>query len=262
MSKPVLSNLDFQTTSRITNLPDAVGVQEPATLAQLNAAIEGLKSKDAVTVSTQGNISIASPGATIDGVTMTTGMRFIARLQTSQIENGIYVWNGAATPATRSLDYNTSAEVTNSLVPVLTGTDAGNTYRQTTASPVIGTGNIVFITFGNTVPAASTSTAGKVQLATQSEADTGTDALKAITPATMANYSGRVKKFSALIGDGSATQYDVTHSFNTLDVNIEVYKVATGETVLVDRTRFSVNVARINFAVAPASNAYKVVVTG
>lgn len=262
MAKPILSNLDFLSVSRITNLLDAVANQEPATLSQLNAAIEGLKSKDAVIVSTQGNISLASPGATIDGFAMVSGDRFLAHLQTNNTENGIYVWNGASTPATRALDYNTAAEANNTLVPVLKGTDAGVTYRQTTANPVIGTDPISFIVFGSVVPSASTTTEGKIEIATQAEVNLGTDALRAVTPSTLANYAGLIRKFSALIGDGSATQYDVTHSLGTTDLTIAVYLVSSGEDVFVDTKRFSANVVRINFAAAPASNAYKVVVIG
>lgn len=262
MSKPILSNLDFQSVSKIINLPNAASAQEPVTLSQLNAAVEGLKSKDPAIVSTQGNINLSSPGATIDGITMVSGDRFLARLQTSQLENGIYIWNGAATPANRSLDYSIAAEVNNSLVPVLNGTDSGLTYRQTAANPVVGTNPIIFITFGNIVPSASTTAEGKIEIATQAEVNTGTDALRAVTPSTLANYTGLIKKFSVLIGDGSATQYDVTHSLGTTDVTIAVYLVSTGEEVLVDAKRFSTSVVRINFAVAPASNAYKVVVVG
>jgi hypothetical protein len=70
MAVDVQRTLDFGNARKIINLPDGVNPQDPATVAQLNSAIEGLAWKDSVRVSTQGNLNLASPGATIDGVTM------------------------------------------------------------------------------------------------------------------------------------------------------------------------------------------------
>lgn len=260
MSQKVLSDLDMGSASRITNLPDAVAAQEPVTLAQLNAVQEGTNWKDSVRVSTQGNLNLASPGATIDGITMSSGDRVLVRLQTSQPENGIYVWTGAASAMTRTADCSTSIELEQAIALVEEGTNAGISYRQTLINFTLGSGNIAWTVAFQTVPSASETQQGIAEIATQAETDAGTDDVRFVTPLKMATYSGRVKKFSALIGDGSATQYDVTHNLNTTDAIIEVYLVSTGETVLVDAKRFSVNVARINFATAPASNAYKVVV--
>jgi hypothetical protein len=70
------------------------------------------------------------------------------------------------------------------------------------------------------------------------------------------------RKYSALIGDGSLTNYPVTHNLNTRDVTVEVYDVATYATVETDIVRTSENVVTISFAVAPAAGSYKVVVVG
>lgn len=262
MAKQVLSDLDFNSASRIINLPNAVSAQQPATLAQLNSALEGVKPKDPVRVSTQGNINLASPGATIDGITMVVGDRFLARAQTLPEDNGVYVYNGAAVAATRALDFNAASEVNNALVPVAEGSDAGITFRQTATSPVIGTDPITFIVFGTSVPSASETIEGKIEIATQAEVNAGTDDLRAITPLKLANYSGLIKKVAATIGDGSATQFDVTHNLGTDDLHIEVYDLTTKESVLVDMKRQSTNVVRLNFNVAPTSNQFRVVVLG
>lgn len=260
MATKQLSNIDMNSTSRIENLPNAVSAQEPATFAQLNAAIEGLAPKDSCRVATQANLNLASPGASIDGISMASSDRVLVRANTASAENGLYIWNGAAVAMTRSLDASTSDELEAAVVTIEEGTSAGVTYRQTSVNFVLNTGAVAFVVFGSTVVAASETSSGIAELATQAEVDAGTDDLRIVTPLKLATYSGRVKKFSQLIGDGSATQYDVTHNLNTVDAMIMVYLVSTGETVLVDAKRFSVNVARINFATAPASNAYKVVV--
>lgn len=99
MSKAILSDLDFGNVARITNLPDATAPQQPATLAQVNAAVEGLAWKDSVRVATTSNINLAAPGASLDGVTMVANDRFLPMAQTTAAQNGIYIWNGAAVPA-------------------------------------------------------------------------------------------------------------------------------------------------------------------
>lgn len=71
------------------------------------------------------NINLAAPGAVINGVTMAAGMRFLAVDQTLPAENGIYIWNGAAVPATRSTDADTDAKVTHGMFTWVDG-NTGN----------------------------------------------------------------------------------------------------------------------------------------
>lgn len=71
-----------------------------------NAFAQIQDAKDAVDAASTGNIDLSAPGATIDGVTMAAGDRFLAKDQTDPVENGIYVWNGDAVPATRADDFN------------------------------------------------------------------------------------------------------------------------------------------------------------
>jgi len=67
---------------------------------------------------------------------------------------------------------------------------------------------------------------------------------------------------SKAIGDGAATSYTITHNFNTRAVIVQVYDSSTYETVIADVSRTNVNAVTVAFSVAPASNAYTVVVTG
>jgi hypothetical protein len=67
---------------------------------------------------------------------------------------------------------------------------------------------------------------------------------------------------SQLVGDNSATTFDVVHNFNTRDVVVQVYDVTTYDTVFTDVARATVDKVTVTFSAAPASNAYKVVVTG
>lgn len=258
MARSQYSDLDFLNGTRILNLPDGVGNQEPATVGQLNRAIEGLAWKDNVRVKTQGNINLAAPGAAIDGIAMAANDRFLAGSQTDPKENGIYIWNGAATPATRAPDASTFDELENAIVPVDEGTNAGTQWRQSAVNGVIGTSNVTFVSFLSSSPAATTAVAGIVYLATQAEVDAGTDANKVITPATLAAWAAGPKRYAAVFGDGSATSYVITHNLGNRDIAVEVYRnSAPYDTVGIDVERTTTNSITIKSAAAIAVNALR-----
>jgi hypothetical protein len=64
------------------------------------------------------------------------------------------------------------------------------------------------------------------------------------------------------IGDGANTVYTVQHGFGTRDVAVQVYDIATYETVVTDVVRTDTNNVTVSFSSIPASNTYRVVVTG
>lgn len=264
MATLVGSDKDFNGVARILNLPDATLPQHPATFAQLNAAVEGLAWKDEVDAASTANINLAAPGASIDGVTMSSGKSFLANGQTTGAEVGVYVWNGAATPATRRADLNSSAEFNSAVVPVKVGgtLNGDTTWRCSTVDPVIGTTTIVFGSFGTSAPAASETVAGIAELATQAETNTGTDDLRIVTPLKLATSKWANKSFQQNIGDGSATQYDVTHNFGTDDVIVQVYRNSGNkDNIDCDISRPSTNAVRFNFAAAPSVNQFRVLIT-
>ncbi len=69
-------------------------------------------------------------------------------------------------------------------------------------------------------------------------------------------------KYTATIGDGSTTAIAVTHSLGTQDVIAQVRDASTNAVVECDVTQTSTTVTTFTFAVAPATNAYKVVIIG
>ena len=109
------------------------------------------------------------------------------------------------------------------------------------------------------VEQATTSTLGLVALADTTVAEAKSDTLKALTAASVANFP--VKKIFT-IGDGIATAIVVTHNLNTQDIIVSVRDATTNDMILVDIKATGVNTATITFAVAPASNSYKVVILG
>ena len=263
MARSVYVDFDFQSVSRLLNLPDATTAQEPATLAQLQAYVEGLNWKDSVRVKTQGNIDLSAPGGTIDGISMVSGDRFLAPLQTVAAQNGIYVWTGAATPATRALDASTFAELEAAVVVVEEGTDAGTAWRQTAVNGTIGTDDVVWTSFIAAVPTASESTAGRIEIATQAEADAGTDDTRAITPLKLAAWAGGPKRYGAEIGDGSATSFTLTHNLGTRALQIAVYRNSGNYDQIECEVRHtSTSAVTLLFTAAPTSNQFVAVVTG
>lgn len=263
MTVLVGSKLDFGGARRITNLGAAAANGEPIVYEQWMALSEGMAWKDNVRVAGQVNITVASPGAAIDGITMVANDRVLLRSQTSAPENGVYIWNGAATPMTRAVDSSTFDELENAFVPVDEGTNAGTTWRQTQVNGVIDTNNVVFATAFSTAPAASETVPGIAELATQAETDAGSDDLRIVTPLKLATYSGRAKRYATSIGDGAATSYVVTHNLNTLDVQIYCYENGGSKReVFVEKQHTSTTTCTIIFDTAPASNAYRVVVQG
>lgn len=263
VTKPVLVDLDFGSIAKVINLQAPVSAGDATTKAYVDALVEGLAWKDQARVSTQANTTIASPGAAIDGVTMVANDRVLVRAQTAQTENGIYIWNGSATPMTRANDANTFDELESAVITVDEGTSAGTTWRQSAVNGVIGTNNVTWTAFGTSAPAATETTAGIAQVATQAEVDAGTIDTDMVSPLKLANWSGRIKKVSQTIGDASATSIAVNHNLNTRNLVISVYQDSGSfMEVVCDIELTTVNQATFKFNSAPALNALRVNIVG
>jgi hypothetical protein len=262
MARKIFTDFDFQSVSKVINLPTPSATGDAVPKSYVDSLVEGLAWKDSCRVATQSNLNLAAPGATVDGITMVSGDRMLVRSQTTTTENGIYVWNGDAIAATRSLDASTFAELEQAVTTVEEGTSAATAYRQDQINGTIGSSAISWVTFGTSAPAASETTAGIAELATQAEVDAGTDDARIVTPLKLATWSGRTKKYAVSIGDGSATSYTVTHNLNSLDVAVTVFANSGGDEVITDVTHATVNTLTVVFATAPSSNAYRVVVVG
>lgn len=261
MTIDVQTTLDFGGVRKAINLPNPSSDQDAATKAYVDSAIEGLAWKDSVRVATQANIDLSAPGATVDGVAMAGADRVLVRAQTTASQNGVYIWNGAAVAMTRSLDANTAAELEQAVVTVEEGTSAGSSYRQTAVNFTLGSGAVSWVSFGASVGAASESSAGIAEIATQSETDAGSDDARFVTPLKLASSPFAARRYAADIGDGSATSYTVTHNLGSYDVSVTVYRNSGNrDSVLVETRRISTNAVQLIFDSAPAASAYRVVV--
>ncbi len=243
-----------------TNAAPATAAGELVTYEQMLALAEGNAFKDNVRVSTQANISLASPGAAIDGVTMALNDRVLVRAQTAQAENGIYIFNGAAAAMTRALDGSTFEELESALVMIDEGTNAGTRYRQTQVNGVIGTNNVVWSADG-TAPPATESASGVAEIATQAETDTGTDDARFVTPLKLKTSPLSRKAFVANVGDGTATSLAVTHNLGSEDVEVQVRETGGSKRIVEAEVQItSTNVVTILTDTAPALNSLRVTV--
>lgn len=95
-------------------------------------------------VATQANINVGSPGATIDGVSMSAGDRVLVRAQSAASGNGVYEWNGAAVPMTRAADADTGSELNVAAIAVQAGTDVGKRWVQTSAVVTVGADSVLW----------------------------------------------------------------------------------------------------------------------
>ena len=109
----------------LTNLPSTPGSDSSATSkAYVDSVAQGLDLKASCRVKAQANVLISAPGASIDGVTMGAGDRFLTDIQTTTSQDGIWVWNGAAVPATRAADMAAGSSAAGAFTFIEEGTDA------------------------------------------------------------------------------------------------------------------------------------------
>lgn len=228
--------------NRLTNLLDGASPQEPATVAQLNAAVQGWVWKTPVRAATTANITL-SGAQTIDTVSVIAGDRVLVKNQTTGSANGIYL--AAAGAWTRATDMDVAAEFLLATCLVSEGAQGNTGWTMTTDGPItVGTTVLVY---------AQTSGGGQY---TGGNGITVTGGVIALDPAVA------TRKASATIGDGTATTITVTHNLNTQDVSVSVKEVSSNAGVLVDWVANAVNTVQLTFSVAPTTGQYRATVLG
>lgn len=275
----------------ITNLGAPLNASDAVTKAYADMVATGLDVKDAVQAAAGTNINLAAPGAAIDGVTLAAGNRVLVMGQTVAASNGIYVFNGAAAAMTRAADADSNAEVNNGMFAFVTaGTEFANSgWLMNTPDPVtLGTTPLNFVQFSGAGTSVGTTDritvtgeqidiawtyAGQASITTLGTITTGVwnatpiDIAHGGTGATTAAAArfalGTIGKYTTNIGNGSATTFTITHGLNTKLVGVEMYEVATGQTVYADVRRTTVNDVVIDgFNVAPTAGALDVIIWG
>jgi len=111
--------------------------------------------------------------------------------------------------------------------------DAGSVNKFVTAADLVNLSNLSGVNSGDEVDA-TTAIRGIIELATQIEANAGVDAVRAITPATLAgalSNAGVTSKYveSALVIGTAAGIQTITHNLNTRAVVVSVMDTTTFE---------------------------------
>ena len=257
----VMNGLDLQ-SQNIANLADPSAATDAANKQYVDNVARGLSWKAPVRAASTANVSLAAPGATLDGVALAAGNRVLLKTQSAAAENGIWIWTGAAVPLTRGTDADSGDELS-------PGTAVTVTEGSTQADRVFILISDAAITIGTTAQ-----TWGQLGGASSYTAGNGI-AISGSTISAVAAAAGGIaigaggialdaaiaaRKFSASIGSGSATSIAVAHGLGTKDITVSVREVSSDSGVLVDWVATDVNTVTLTFAVAPASSACRVTV--
>lgn len=137
--------------------------------------------------------------------------------------------------------------------------DGTNYIASTTTLPDTVTANRLMWASATNVVTDLATTSDRVMVST-SGVPTWTLTMPAGLLASDANGIAKIKFFN--VGDGASTTIPLTHSFNTRDVVVQLWRnsavaPANYDNAIFEVQRDTVNVVKINFLVAPASNAYR-----
>lgn len=254
-------------SQKITSLLDPTAAQDAATKSYVDATAQGLQVKPTARLATAAALpantyagGTLGVGATltatgnaalsVDGVAVAVGDVILVMNEATASHNGLYVVTQAGDGThpyilTRHVDMDQAAEFSGAFVPV---GSAGSTNPNSLwlANPsgtvTVGTTSIPFT---------------ELNRATDLAAGSGIT----ISGNTISVSATTVHKATATIGDGSATSIAVTDGLGTIDKVAIVRDATTGAQVECDIT-YSGTQTTFGFSVAPASNAYKVVIEG
>lgn len=270
-----LSALDTPTadvpfaTYKITGLGNPTADQDAATKYYVDQAVQGLTWKQAANLLSVVNESLSGTTGTLNIDTYgalgpsNNGYRIVLTNQTTDTENGIYVYNdlGAGTyTLTRAADATPYNELIGATIFVQEGT--------TKASTSWSQQNHYLTSFAGQdwvqIAGAGLYTAGDgIDITTNvvsAVAGTGI-----VVDGSGINIDTTVvaTKYSTSVGDGTNTSYTVTHNLNTRDIQVTVYDASSPYAeVTCDVQHSTVNTATVLFSVAPTSNQYRVVIQG
>lgn len=259
----IMNGLDLQ-SQKIIALADPSANTDAANKQYVDNVARGLQWKVPVRAASTTTITTTAPGATIDGVTLAANDRVLLKNQTAAAENGIWLWNGAAVAMTRAVDADGSGELgAGTAVTATEGTTNGDKVWMITSDTAVTVGTTAQ-TWGQ-LGGGTTYTPGNgiaIASGVVSAVAAPSGGVQVVAGGIQLDPSIAARKFSANVGNGAATAIAVTHSLGTQDVTVTVREVASQARVLLDWVATDVNTVTLTFAVAPASNAFRVAVVG
>jgi len=294
MATKIANGLDLQ-NQRIVSISDPSSPQDAASKAYVDNLLAGLRWKQPVRVASTANVTVSNPGtAVFDGITLASGVdRILLKNQTTPSQNGIYLFNGSGSALTRTTDADASSELSGATVLITEGTvnhDAA--YTQTAEITTLGTDTVTWVQFGSGISYTASETglhlAGTVfslvladgslsqggsgvQIAsafggqgcsiTTGVLNVGQGTGITVAADTVAvDYSVVGMRYSTTIGDGASLSYVVTHGLTNKNVQVGLYETTSGAQWIPDITARTTTTVTLNFATAPTSAFFTVVV--
>ena len=192
-----------------------------------------------------GDYWLVTTAGTVDGIAFNVGDVLVAKVNAASVSTYAGNWF--------SLEVNRD-QATESILGLVT--------LATQTEVNTGTNSTDAVTPATLAGRTATETrAGIAEIATQAETDTGTNDTTIVTPLKLKTLlDNRTGGYAANVGDASATSFALTHGLGTRDVVVVIYDNTTYEEVITDVVLTSTSVVTVSFAVAPASNAYRVVI--
>jgi hypothetical protein len=267
-------------SQKITSLLDPTNPQDAATKNYVDSTVQGLDIKASVKAASTADLTLSGE-QTVDGIALVAGDRVLVKNQDTQAENGIYLVS--LTGWTRTTDANTWSELISAYTFVEEGTTNADTGWVSTANSggTLGVTDVVWVQFnsaGGSSTASNVGTAGvgvfkqktgndlefkKLVAASNkvSITDNTTDSTVDID-VVVANL-GVAAKYTAQIGNNSATSIVVTHNLNSRDVSVTIRETDSPYALVFTDIDFTdANNITVKFAVAPTTNQYTATVIG
>ena len=250
---------------RITGLATPSVGSDAASRDFVESLVATGTNKGTVRAASTSNINLSAPGSAIDGVVLTNGNLFAAFGQTDGTQNALYVFNGAAIPATRTTNADTTAEVTSGLfVFVSEGTVNGsNGFTLVTPNPIVlGTTALTFVQTSGagqiTAGSGLVKSGNILNVATNANSGIVVNADDIAIDSTLVST-----KYTQAIGDGTSTTITVTHGRNNPNAGAVVRQTLTPfERVFPTERNPTANTMSFTFFTAPTANQYTVQIQG
>ena len=251
---------------KITNLADPENPQDAANKRYVDAAVAGLKWKQAAHLIALANIPLTgdSGDVVIDGHPALTdasaGYRILLTGQTDPTENGIYTYADDAVTytLTRPTDADTYQELVGASIFIMEGTTYGSTAWVQSNHYLSSFADQDWAQFSG----ASTYTAGDGLAADGNIFNVGAgDGILSNTDEVAIDRTVVVTKYAADIGNGADTSITVTHNLDTKDVIVSIYdNDSPYAEVMADVEHTTTNSITLLFSIAPTTDKYRVVV--
>ncbi|MEU6582737.1 hypothetical protein [Nocardia sp. NPDC046763] len=241
---------------------------DAATKNYVDAAIRGLSWHTPVRVATSTNTTLSSPGTSIDGVTLANGDRVLLFGQSTQSQNGLWVFNGSAAAMTRPTDYASAATI--SPIAVAVSVEAGTTngdkiyllYTSANANPQQVVVDTDATTWNTVAGGGATYTAGNgINITSNVVSAVAGTGITVNGSGINVNTSVVVQKYTTTLST-SSTSYTITHNLGTQYVQTTVFNLSTGAVVYPDVANTNTTTTTITFASAPTAGTYGVVCMG